>query len=110
VAKQGQIDRLAQKAQAEMDASTTRLSKVLQGELSTDDAQNVPTDAWHQMIRDNWNDPAWRQAQAQRVGAVSLVQDAMKAHGLDPKLLEQHPAAMGLNPASAPLVNPEMQG
>lgn len=99
--KQSQIDRLARTARQEMDASTTRLADKLRGELASDDASNVSQAGWHEMIVRNWADPAWREAQAQRLGPVAFVQDAMRAHGLNPALLKQQPSTPAETEAGA---------
>lgn len=85
------FSKLAGKVQQRMDSSTSRLAaKLSKGPITAGDAQNVPDDQWHQMIRQNWGDPQWRADQAFRVGPVKMVQDALRAFGLPPSLLKQN--------------------
>lgn len=72
-----------------MTDQVKRLIAKLQGEFDGPDRSNVSVAKWQEIIRQNWTDPMWRMAQAQRMGEVAFVQDAMKAFGLDPKHVGQ---------------------
>lgn len=106
--------RITQALTSEMDKQTPRLASVLEGDFQGPDRQSTSTANWHDIIRSNWADPMWRQQQAVRVGPVSLVSDAMKAFGVDPKLLKTvptppapTPTLPAPNPASPPLAPPQ---
>ncbi len=90
--------------QSELNGQTPRLVTRLQSEFAAPDRDNASTATWHAIIRQNWADPMWRQAQAIRVGPVPFVHDAMAAFGVDKSALSAHPAA-GIAP-TAPLPTP----
>jgi len=88
--------RIGDRMESEMQDQVQRLIKKLQGEFDGPDRANVSAQKWQDVIRQNWTDPMWRMAQAQRMGEVAFVQDAMKAFGLDPK----HVASLDMQPGS----------
>ena len=70
-----------------------RLVTRLQNEFSGSDRSDASTATWYEIIRSRWADPApvqvgkaqypnWRAAQADRMGVVAFVKDALAAFGL----------------------------
>lgn len=85
--------RVADKMAAESQTQTARIVTKLQNEFQGNDRSNVSQATWHEIIRNNWQDPAWRAEQGAKNGEVPFVTDAMKAFGVDPNLLKDHPTA-----------------
>lgn len=75
--------RRAQVIETELQSRTDRLAKVLSTDLQSDDATNVSTSDWYDLIRRRWSDPAFRQVTADRIGDVAFYKAAMKAFGLN---------------------------
>ncbi len=96
--------RVSGQMQSELDSQTPRLVTRLQSEFAAPDRSNASTATYHAIIRQNWADPMWRQAEAIRVGPVPFVVQAMAAFNLDKSALSDHPAA-GVAP-TAPLPTP----
>jgi len=75
----------------EMQQQSDRLVTKLQTEFSGPDRTSTSQANWHAIIRQNWDDPAWRAAQGTRMGEVPFVQDAMTAFGIPKQALSTHP-------------------
>ncbi len=75
-------ERLTNKMTADMQSQSTRLVTKLQNEFSGPDRTSTSTANWHAVIRSNWDDPAWRQEQAERMGDVPFAKDALSAFGI----------------------------
>jgi len=84
-------ERVSARMAAESQAQTKRLVTKLQSEFNGPDRTNVSSQTWHAMIRQNWDDPMWRQAQSNRIGDVQFATDAMNAFGIDPRALKTMP-------------------
>jgi hypothetical protein len=88
--------RRAATIERELQTRTTRLAGMMQGEFNTDDAKDVSTNQFHDMIRTQWADPEWRIATAQRIGPVSLYKAALEAFGTNhdgTPSIDSHPDA-----------------
>ncbi len=84
-------ERVTGQMSAEMDAQTQRLVTKLQSEFAAPDRANASSQTWQAVIRQNWDDPMWRQQQSVRMGPTAFVNYAMTAFGLDPKTLKNMP-------------------
>jgi len=81
------IDTMSTKIQSKLKAKAESIAEQLAPAIQAGDASDVSNEVWYEIIRRNWNDPNWRMSQADARGEVKFVQDALKAHGLNPSLL-----------------------
>jgi len=93
------FDRQAFDVNKAVERSTNRLTAALKPEFQTGDHSNMPTDQWHELIRQNWQDQEWRASKAKQYGAVNFVKDAMDAFGIPRSALQSVP---GAPPAGSP--------
>lgn len=82
-------ERVADRMIRELDSQTARLVTKLQADFQGADRENVGTPMWHEIIRQNWQDPIWRQDQSDRMGSVPFVHDALAAFGVPTSALRQ---------------------
>lgn len=80
--KPSPTERVTQRMTQELDTQTPRLVTQLATDFNGPDRKNAPTSEWHAVIRQNWDDPQWRQAQSDRMGEVPFVHDALDAFGI----------------------------
>lgn len=96
MAKKDLIAKLADKVKNRMEKQAKDVSQQLKPVFHAGDAQSITRSEWYQMIRDNWADPEWRQRQGIQRDYVTLVQDALQAHGLSSSLLNQNKEVLKL--------------
>jgi hypothetical protein len=103
---ESQTDRRAATIEHELQTRTARLAGQMQGEFNADDARDVSTDQFHDMIRTEWANPEWRIATAQRIGPKSLYRAALEAFGTNhdgSPSIDSHPDAQAaVQPATMP--------